>query len=57
MAAPESARGRRIVIVDDVITTGSTVAELARALRRAGAASIDVWCVARARLDSTARLP
>ena len=45
-------RGRRIVIVDDVITTGSTVAELARALKQAGAATIDVWCVARATLDS-----
>ena len=57
LATPGSVRGRRIVIVDDVITTGSTVAELARALRRAGAASIDVWCVARARLDSTVHLP
>ena len=45
-------RGRRIVIVDDVITTGSTVAELARALKQAGAATVDVWCVARATLDS-----
>jgi ComF family protein len=54
-AAPEQVRGRRIVIVDDVITTGSTVAALARALRQAGAASIDVWCVARATLNSAAR--
>jgi len=46
--------GRRIVIVDDVITTGSTVAALTRALRQAGAASVDVWCVARATLDSAA---
>ena len=45
-------RGRRIVIVDDVITTGSTVAELARALKQAGAATVDVWCVARATPDS-----
>jgi ComF family protein len=40
--------GRRIVIIDDVFTTGSTVAELARALRRAGAMTVDVWCIARA---------
>ena len=40
--------GRRVVVVDDVVTTGSTVAELARELRRAGAVSVDVWCVARA---------
>ena len=45
-------RGRRIVIVDDVITTGSTVAELARALKQAGAVTVDVWCVARATPDS-----
>lgn len=34
-------------ILDDVVTTGSTVAELARALRRAGAAQVDVWAAAR----------
>jgi predicted amidophosphoribosyltransferase len=30
------------------MTTGATVAAAARALRRAGAASVDVWVVARA---------
>lgn len=54
-AVPGSARGLRIAIVDDVITTGSTVTELARALHRAGAASVDAWCVARATLDSAIR--
>lgn len=37
-----------VAIVDDVIATGSTVGELARMLRRAGAGRIDVWAVARA---------
>jgi ComF family protein len=37
-----------VAIVDDVVTTGSTVAELARVLRRAGVGRIDVWSVARA---------
>lgn len=40
--------GRRVAIVDDVMTTGSTVREIAGVLRRGRAARIDVWCVARA---------
>lgn len=38
---------RRIAILDDVVTTGSTVAELARVLRRAGAEETTVWAAAR----------
>ena len=37
-----------IAIVDDVMTTGHTVGELARQLRRAGAQCIEVWVIARA---------
>lgn len=40
--------GLRIVIVDDVTTTGATLQELAGALREAGALAVDAWCVARA---------
>jgi ComF family protein len=39
--------GRHIAIVDDVMTTGATLAAAARAARRAGAASVDAWVVAR----------
>ena len=34
-------KGKRLVIVDDTFTTGSTVSELARVLLRAGAARVD----------------
>jgi predicted amidophosphoribosyltransferase len=41
---------RHVAIVDDVVTTGSTVAELARALRRGGIEAVEVWATARATL-------
>ena len=41
---------RHVVIVDDVMTTGATVAELATTLRNAGVEKIDVWVCARAAL-------
>lgn len=44
-------KARHVAIVDDVVTTGSTVAELARALREVGVKRVDVWCCARTALD------
>lgn len=40
-------RGTRVAIVDDVMTTGATLDELARVLRQRGAADVTAWVVAR----------
>jgi ComF family protein len=39
---------RHVLLIDDVVTTGSTAIEAASTLRAAGAESIAVWAVARA---------
>lgn len=41
-------RLRHVALVDDVMTTGTTLDACARALKRAGLARVDVWVVARA---------
>jgi predicted amidophosphoribosyltransferase len=41
-------RGRRIVLVDDVMTTGTTLSACARALKRAGAEQVMGVTLARA---------
>jgi ComF family protein len=38
---------QHIVLVDDVMTTGATVRELALAFKKAGISRVDVWCCAR----------
>jgi len=37
-----------VALIDDVMTTGATLRECARVLRRAGIARVDVWALARA---------
>jgi ComF family protein len=44
---PRFVPGRRLLLLDDVLTTGATVNEAAAALRRAGAASVAVLTLAR----------
>jgi predicted amidophosphoribosyltransferase len=39
--------GLRVLVVDDVMTTGASLEEFARTLKRAGAASVENWVVAR----------
>jgi ComF family protein len=47
-AHAKSLPARHVAILDDVVTTGSTVREIAQVLRRAGAKRIEVWAIARA---------
>ncbi len=44
---PHQVKGREVLVVDDVYTTGATVSECARVLRRAGASKVWVATVAR----------
>ncbi len=40
-------KNKHVCIVDDVMTTGNTVNEVAKCLKKVGTAKIDVWCIAR----------
>lgn len=50
---PGAVRGKRVLLADDVVTTGSTLSECARVLRSAGAAGVVCVTLARARRDRT----
>jgi ComF family protein len=45
--------GKRVVLIDDALTTGATISAATRALKRAGAANIDVLTFARATLSAS----
>lgn len=56
VADAEAVRGREVLLVDDIMTTGATARECARVLLRAGAAKVWVATVARAQPESVKAL-
>ncbi len=47
VAAPAKVKGKHVLLVDDVVTTGATVEACAVALLKAGAKQVDVIALAR----------
>ena len=43
--------GRHVAVIDDVMTTGATLSEAAKVLKKAGAARVSAWVIARAEED------
>lgn len=46
-ACPRELHGMQIAVVDDVMTSGATLDELAKVLKQAGASRVECWVVAR----------
>lgn len=46
---PDRVRGRRLLLIDDILTTGATTSSCARVLKKAGAESVQVFTLARGR--------
>jgi ComF family protein len=56
-AGKKRLQGEKIVLVDDILTTGATTNACAKVLRKAGAGEICVWTVARRTLDGLTGRP
>ena len=50
--ASSEVRGREVLLVDDILTTGATARECAKVLKRAGAARVFVATLARSQKGS-----
>ena len=44
----EDLTDKSVAIIDDVITTGTTVNEMARLCKNLGATKVEIWCLMRA---------
>lgn len=53
VARPDAIKGRSVILIDDVMTTGATVSACAAQLRRAGARQVEVLTYARAMREGT----
>ncbi|MEG3755468.1 MAG: ComF family protein [Psychromonas sp.] len=47
-------KGKHVVIIDDVVTTGATINSLCECLTSAGVVKVDVWCISRTELGDRA---
>jgi ComF family protein len=43
----ENFQGQHVALLDDVVTTGSTLCEISKLLRNQGIASLQIWCICR----------
>lgn len=48
-------KAKHIVIIDDVVTTGTTVTELSQLFKKNGVEKIDIWCYARTQITNINR--